>query len=148
MVHALYGAGFPSKVNILEHISSLPPCYHSCVCCTYSVSQCVQLFCNHMDCRFPGSSVHEIFQERILEWVGMSSSRKSFCYPRVKGNKCWMDRFNSRNEKKNQAPQCWGWGWKGVRCSVNTVLGSGFLSWRGESHLAQEEVGYWISPPT
>ena len=27
------------------------------------------------DCRPPGSSVHEIFQARILEWVAISSSR-------------------------------------------------------------------------
>ena len=35
--------------------------------CKNAVSQRVQLFCNPMDCRFPGSSVHEIFQERIPE---------------------------------------------------------------------------------
>ena len=28
-----------------------------------------------MDCSLPGSSVHGIFQARILEWVAMSSSR-------------------------------------------------------------------------
>ena len=31
-----------------------------------------------MDCSPPGSSVHEIFQARILEWVAMPSSRGSF----------------------------------------------------------------------
>ena len=30
-------------------------------------------------CRLPGSSVHRIFQTRILEWVGISSSRRSSC---------------------------------------------------------------------
>ena len=25
--------------------------------------------CDHMDCSLPGSSVHGIFQARILEWV-------------------------------------------------------------------------------
>ena len=30
--------------------------------------------CNPMDCSLPGSSVHGILQERILEWVAMSSS--------------------------------------------------------------------------
>ena len=30
-----------------------------------------------MDCSPPGSSVHEIYQARILEWVAMSSSRGS-----------------------------------------------------------------------
>ena len=30
--------------------------------------------CNLMDCSLPGSSVHEIFQARILEWVAISFS--------------------------------------------------------------------------
>ena len=30
-----------------------------------------------MDCSLPGSSVHEIFQARILEWVAISFSRGS-----------------------------------------------------------------------
>ena len=33
--------------------------------------------CNPMDCSLPGSSVHGIFQARILEWVVISSSRGS-----------------------------------------------------------------------
>ena len=41
---------------------------------------CAQLyltFCNPMDCSLPSFSVHEIFQERILEWVAISYSRES-----------------------------------------------------------------------
>ena len=34
-------------------------------------------FCNPMDCSTPGSSVHEIFQARILEWVAMPFFRGS-----------------------------------------------------------------------
>ena len=34
-----------------------------------------------MDCNLPGSSVHEISQARILEWVSISFSRASF-WPR------------------------------------------------------------------
>ena len=30
-----------------------------------------------MDCSLPGSSVHVIFQVRILEWVAISSSKGS-----------------------------------------------------------------------
>ena len=30
-----------------------------------------------MDCILPGSSVHGIFQVRILEWVGIPFSRRS-----------------------------------------------------------------------
>jgi len=31
-----------------------------------------------MDCSLPGSSVHEIFQARVLEWVAISFSRGFF----------------------------------------------------------------------
>ena len=33
--------------------------------------------CESRDCSLPGSSVHEMFQARILEWVAMPSSRGS-----------------------------------------------------------------------
>ena len=36
----------------------------------------VQL-CDPMDCSPPGSSIHGIFQARILEWVAISFSRRS-----------------------------------------------------------------------
>ena len=34
-----------------------------------SVTQSCPTLCDHMDCSLPGSSVHGIFQERILEWL-------------------------------------------------------------------------------
>ena len=33
--------------------------------------------CDAMDCKLQGSSVHEIFQARVLEWVAISFSRGS-----------------------------------------------------------------------
>ena len=42
--------------------------------------QCLTL-CDPMDCSPPGSSVHGIFQARILEWVAISFSR-GFSQPR------------------------------------------------------------------
>ena len=42
------------------------------------VTQLCTTLCNPMDCSLPGSSVHGIFQARILEWVGISSSRGIF----------------------------------------------------------------------
>ena len=36
-----------------------------------------QTLCDPMDCSLPGSSVHGIFQVRILEWVAISFSRGS-----------------------------------------------------------------------
>ena len=38
--------------------------------------------CNPMDCSSPGSSVHEISQARMLEWVAISFS-SGFSWPRV-----------------------------------------------------------------
>ena len=40
------------------------------------IQSCLTL-CNPMDCSPPGSSVHGIFQARLLEWVAMPSSRGS-----------------------------------------------------------------------
>ena len=44
--------------------------------CVLSFS-CVQLFVTPMDCSFPGSSIHEILQARILEWIAIPFSRRS-----------------------------------------------------------------------
>ena len=41
------------------------------------VAQLHPNLCEPMDCSLPGSSVHGIFQTRILEWVVVSSSRRS-----------------------------------------------------------------------
>ena len=46
---------------------------------------CAQLcltHCDLKDCSPPGSSVHGIFQARVLEWVAISSSRGS-SWPRI-----------------------------------------------------------------
>jgi len=46
------------------------------------VSQSCLTLCDPMDCSsLPGSSVHRIFQARVLEWVATSSSRR-FSWPR------------------------------------------------------------------
>ena len=41
------------------------------------VAQSCTTFCDPMDCGLPGSSIHGIFQARILEWVALSFSRGS-----------------------------------------------------------------------
>ena len=43
-----------------------------------SVAQSCPTLCDPIDCGPPGSSVHGIFQARILEWVAISYSRGSF----------------------------------------------------------------------
>ena len=39
------------------------------------VTQSCPTLCDPMDCSLPGSSIHGIFQARILEWVAISFSR-------------------------------------------------------------------------
>ena len=36
------------------------------------VAQLCLILCNLMDCNLPGSSIHGIFQARVLEWGAMS----------------------------------------------------------------------------
>ena len=38
---------------------------------------CVQFFATPMDCSLTGSSIHGIFQARVLEWVAISFPRGS-----------------------------------------------------------------------
>ena len=41
------------------------------------VAQSCPILCDPMDCSPPGSSIHGIFQARVLEWVAISFSRGS-----------------------------------------------------------------------
>jgi len=41
------------------------------------VTQSCPTLCDPMDCSLPGSSVHEIFQAIVLEWIAISFSRGS-----------------------------------------------------------------------
>ena len=41
------------------------------------VAQSCPTLCDPMDCSLPGSSIHGIFQARVLEWVAISFSRRS-----------------------------------------------------------------------
>ena len=50
------------------------------------VAQSCPTLCDPMDCSLSGSSVHEIFQARVLEWIAISFSRGS-SRPR---NRTWV----------------------------------------------------------
>ena len=52
-------------------------------------TQSRQTLCNPIDCRLPGSSVHGIFQARILEQVAISYSRES-SRPRYPTHISWV----------------------------------------------------------
>ena len=41
------------------------------------VAQSCPTLCDPMNCSLPGSSIHGVFQARVLEWVAISSSRGS-----------------------------------------------------------------------
>ena len=58
---------------------TMHPCFASCCCCL--VTQSCPTLCKPMDWRPLGSSVHRIFQARILEWGDISSSM-AFSWPR------------------------------------------------------------------
>ena len=63
---------FPS---ISLHCSLKKMCV--CVCVCVWVAQFSLILCDPVDCSLPGSSVHGNLQARILEWVAISSSRRS-----------------------------------------------------------------------
>ena len=47
------------------------------ICSFHEVAQSCPTLCDPVNCSLPGSSVHGIFQARILEWVAISFSRGS-----------------------------------------------------------------------
>ena len=66
----------------LSHILLSPLCPQVsslCLCLHFEVkvAQSFPTLCSPMDYSLPGSSVHEILQVRILEWVTVSFSRRS-----------------------------------------------------------------------
>ena len=71
------------KVGIDEEISyttnkfSTITCFLTSSMCACLVTQSFLTLCNPMNCSPPGSSVHEILQARILQWVAIFFSRGS-----------------------------------------------------------------------
>ena len=66
----------------LEQVDTLSELYFSLL--TYmvnkiksesEVTQSSPTLCNPMDCSLPCSSVHGVFQARVLEWIAISFSR-------------------------------------------------------------------------
>ena len=76
-------ASWPSQMTKQGNICVYPNYINLCLaihlstCMNAQLLNFVQLFCDPMDCSPPGSSVHGIFQARILKWVTISSSRES-----------------------------------------------------------------------
>ena len=58
-------------------IIALECCVGFCHESKSEVTQSCPTLCDPMDCSLPDSSIHGIFQARILEWVAISFSRGS-----------------------------------------------------------------------
>ena len=75
MVSGWWGPAGESDPGNVREVSCYPI---TCLpfCCSLVAQLCLTL-CNPMDYSLPGSSVNEISQARILEWVAISFSRVS-----------------------------------------------------------------------
>ena len=99
------------------------------------VAQSCPILCYPMDCNLPGSSVHGIFQARILEWVAIAFSRRSsptqglnpglphslsLGFRHVSSHRVWRDLYSlpmskeTTRSKLSGAPSC-----KGINPIVN-----------------------------
>ena len=56
------------------------------------VTQSCPTLCNPMDCSLPGSSIHGIFQARVLEWVAIAFSCSTALAYKMK---CFEKSFSS-----------------------------------------------------
>ena len=65
-------------LHVLKHIELYTKRERSQYYCESEVTQSWLTLCDHMDRSRPGSSIHGIFQARVLEWVAISFSRGSF----------------------------------------------------------------------
>ena len=83
-----------------------------------------------MDCRLPGSSVHGIFQSRILEWVAVSFSRGS---SRPRSNLCLLHWQADSLALNHQGSPYW----------FHPSLKSGLLCSPPASAAASAGLGLW-----
>ena len=72
------------------------------------VAQSCPTLCDPMDCSLPGSSVHGIFQARVLEWVAISFSRldafELWCWRRLL-RVPWTTRRSNQSILKETSPE-------------------------------------------
>ena len=81
----LYSKRMHRDIAACRNFPSVNPCVRALFVCFNLLLWCIHAsllhlgptLCDPVDCSPPGSSVHGILQERILEWVAMPSSRAS-----------------------------------------------------------------------
>ena len=143
------------ETTFLDHLiqPSLPVCTRA---------QSHPTVCDPVNCSLPGSSIHEIFQTRILEWVSISSSRGS-SRPRIKPKSAvspaWTGEFLT-TESPGKPRLRWGtiisdssegWGYKNTQlCTgANSLLvvaagpSLGSHSLLELEYFHQQEPGIW-----
>ena len=64
-------------VSLGCHLKSTGSIWLSSLFCHCLVTNSCSTFCDPMDCRLSGSSLHRVLQARVLEWVVISFSRGS-----------------------------------------------------------------------
>ena len=70
------------------------------------VAQSCPTLCDPMDCSLPGSSIHGIFQARVLEWGAIAFSAEMF-----NDQHSWLSNvilFSSFSSETNSSPQSLG----------------------------------------
>ena len=71
-IHPIYGTTLPSLLREPERETYL---FSFLLATIGEVAQSCPTLCDPKDCSLPGSSVHGIFQARVLEWVAISFSK-------------------------------------------------------------------------
>ena len=77
MLRKNYWHSTRAKIGLFHTVTCLLNIYFRPGFVACSVTHSCLTLCEPIDYSPPGSSVHEIFQSRILEWVAISSSRGS-----------------------------------------------------------------------
>ena len=104
------------------------------------VTQSCPTLCDPMDCSLPGSSVHGIFQSRVLEWVAISFSRNCKEIQPVcpKGNQSWL--FTGRTDAEAEAPIHWPPDAKNWLTGKDPDAGK---DWRQGKGMTEDEMVGW-----
>ena len=115
------------------------------------VTQSCPTLCNPMDCSLPGSSVHGIFQTKILEWVAIAFTRRS-SWPR---DWTWVSHIVGRRftvwatGKSFLIWGCWQFSWFPWSPSLhheNGQNGREEVSHYCWGHTSSLPVAWWLWP--
>ena len=103
------------------------------------VIQSCPILCDPMDCSLPGSSVHGMLQVRILEWVAIPFSKRSFQPWDWTWVSCIAGKFftvwATREAARQKPPSGQEWSWS-IRSSQSRSGRARLRAWRGGASLA------------